>query len=210
MLCVLGNACGSNVHCRDCSKSDTWAAGITEGILHSPRDGCKFFKYWKFIAALCEAVELLLSFLKSVSSTSYFSHILTIFVQGGYGIGSLAVNTLSGWRYMYATSVPLAVIMGIGMWWLPASPRWLLLRVIQGKGNVENQKEAAIKSLCRLRGPAFADSAAEQVNEILAELSFVGEDKEATFGELFQGKCKKALIIGGGLVLFQQVGTVKT
>lgn len=124
---------------------------------------------------------------------------------GGYGIGSLAVNTLSGWRYMYATSVPLAVIMGIGMWWLPASPRWLLLRVIQGKGNVENQKEAAIKSLCRLRGPAFADSAAEQVNEILAELSFVGEDKEATFGELFQGKCKKALIIGGGLVLFQQI-----
>lgn len=124
---------------------------------------------------------------------------------GGYGIGSLAVNTLSGWRYMYATSVPLAVIMGIGMWWLPASPRWLLLRVIQGKGNVENQKEAAINSLCRLRGPAFADSAAEQVNEILAELSFVGEDKEATFGELFQGKCKKALIIGGGLVLFQQI-----
>ncbi|KAF2563625.1 hypothetical protein F2Q70_00014414 [Brassica cretica] len=124
---------------------------------------------------------------------------------GGYGIGSLTVNTLSGWRYMYATSVPLAVIMGIGMWWLPASPRWLLLRVIQGKGNVENQKEAAIKSLCRLRGSACVDSAAEQVNEILAELSFVGEDKEATFGELFQGKCKKALIIGGGLVLFQQI-----
>lgn len=131
-------------------------------------------------------------------------------MQGGYGIGSLTVNILSGWRYMYATSVPLAVIMGIGMWWLPASPRWLLLRVIQGKGNVENQREAAIKSLCRLRGPAFVDSAAEQVDEILAELSFVGEDKEATFGELFQGKCLKALIIGGGLVLFQQVGIVKT
>lgn len=147
--------------------------------------------------------------MKPVSPTSY-SHISSDnFTQGGYGIGSLTVNTLSGWRYMYATSVPLAVIMGIGMWWLPASPRWLLLRVIQGKGNVENQKEAAIKSLCRLRGPAFVDSAAEQVNEILAELSFVGEDKEATFGELFQGKCKKALIIGGGLVLFQQVGTVK-
>jgi MFS family permease len=124
---------------------------------------------------------------------------------GGYGIGSLTVNVHSGWRYMYATSVPLAVIMGIGMWWLPASPRWLLLRVIQGKGNVENQREAAIKSLCCLRGPAFVDSAAEQVNEILAELTFVGEDKEVTFGELFQGKCLKALIIGGGLVLFQQI-----
>ncbi|KAG2325584.1 hypothetical protein Bca52824_008312 [Brassica carinata] len=32
-----------------------------------------------------------------------------------------------------------------------------------GKGNVENQKEAAIKSVCGLRGPAFVDSAAEQI-----------------------------------------------
>lgn len=165
---------------------------------------------WSIGRLLLYVKQLSCSFEICFFNKLLFSHILTIFVQGGYGIGSLAVNTLSGWRYMYATSVPLAVIMGIGMWWLPASPRWLLLRVIQGKGNVENQKEAAINSLCRLRGPAFADSAAEQVNEILAELSFVGEDKEATFGELFQGKCKKALIIGGGLVLFQQVGTVKT
>lgn len=45
MLCYfLGNACGSNVHCRDCSKSDTWAAGISKGVLHSPWDGCKFLK----------------------------------------------------------------------------------------------------------------------------------------------------------------------
>jgi len=157
------------------------------------------------LIALCEAVELKSLFTKLIS------HIpIQNFTQGGYGIGSLTVNVHSGWRYMYATSVPLAVIMGIGMWWLPASPRWLLLRVIQGKGNVENQREAAIKSLCCLRGPAFVDSAAEQVNEILAELTFVGEDKEVTFGELFQGKCLKALIIGGGLVLFQQVGIVKS
>lgn len=40
----LGNACGTDVHCRDCSKSDTWAAGITKRILHSPWDGCKLLK----------------------------------------------------------------------------------------------------------------------------------------------------------------------
>lgn len=44
VMLFLGNACGSNVHCRDCSKSDTWAAGITKGVLHSPWDGCKFLK----------------------------------------------------------------------------------------------------------------------------------------------------------------------
>ncbi|EFH60617.1 sugar transporter family protein [Arabidopsis lyrata subsp. lyrata] len=125
--------------------------------------------------------------------------------DGCYGIGSLWVTVISGWRYMYATILPLPVIMGIGMCWLPASPRWLLLRALQRKGNVENLQQAAIRSLRRLRGSAIADSAAEQVNEILAELSFVGEDKEATFGELFRGKCLKALTIAGGLVLFQQI-----
>ncbi|CAN7052159.1 unnamed protein product [Brassica oleracea var. botrytis] len=124
---------------------------------------------------------------------------------GGYGIGSLWVTVTSGWRYMYATIIPLPVIMGIGMCWLPASPRWLLLRSLQGKGNVERLQQAAIKSLRRLRGSVVVDSAAEQVNEILAELSSVGEDKEATLGELFQGKCLKALTIAGGLVLLQQI-----
>lgn len=131
-------------------------------------------------------------------------------MKGGYGIGSLWVTVISGWRCMYATILPLPVIMGIGMCWLPASPRWLLLRALQRKGNVENLQQAAIRSLRRLRGSAIADSAAEQVNEILAELSFVGEDKEATFGELFRGKCLKALTIAGGLVLFQQVGAVNS
>ncbi|KAK0592245.1 hypothetical protein LWI29_015707 [Acer saccharum] len=123
----------------------------------------------------------------------------------GYGIGSLLVDTVAGWRYMYGVSSPLAVIMGIGMWWLPASPRWLLLRAIKGKGNFQDLKETAICCLCRLRGQIIGDSAPEQVDEMLNELSFVGEEKEATLGEMFHGKCRKALIIGAGLVLFQQI-----
>lgn len=123
----------------------------------------------------------------------------------GYGIGSLLVEVVKGWRYMYGASMPIAVIMGIGMWCLPASPRWLLLCAIQGKGNAEELKQTAICCLCKLRGDAIGDSAPEQVNEILIELSEVGEDKAITFGELFTGKCLKALTIGGGLVLFQQI-----
>ncbi|KAF3971358.1 hypothetical protein CMV_005033 [Castanea mollissima] len=124
---------------------------------------------------------------------------------GGYGIGSLLVDTVAGWRYMYGASTPLAVIMGIGMWWLPASPRWLLLRAIQGKGNMQELRETAVGCLYRLRGPAFGDSAPEQVDEILTELAYVGDEKEATFSEMFKGKCLKALTIGAGLVLFQQI-----
>ena len=126
-------------------------------------------------------------------------------MQAGYGIGSLLVDTVAGWRYMYGVSSPLSIIMGIGMWWLPASPRWLLLCAIQGKGDIQNLKETAIRCLCQLRGRAIGDSAPRQVDEILAELAYVGEEKEVTFGEMFRGKCLKALIIGAGLVLFQQV-----
>ncbi|KAF9661403.1 hypothetical protein SADUNF_Sadunf19G0065100 [Salix dunnii] len=123
----------------------------------------------------------------------------------GYGIGSLLVDTVAGWRYMYGASTPLAVIMGIGMWWLPASPRWLLLRAIQGKGSMQELRETAICCLRRLRGEAIGDTAHVKVDEILAELTVVGEEKEVSLTEVFQGKCLKALTIGAGLVLFQQI-----
>ncbi|XP_059669408.1 D-xylose-proton symporter-like 2, partial [Cornus florida] len=123
----------------------------------------------------------------------------------GYTVGSLLVDTVCGWHYMYGASSALAVIMGIGMWWLPASPRWLLLRAIQGKGSMQDLRETAICSLCWLRGEAIGDSAPELVDEMLAELSYIGEEEEATLGEIFRGKCLKALIIGAGLVLFQQI-----
>ncbi|KAL7595623.1 D-xylose-proton symporter-like 2 [Lactuca sativa] len=124
----------------------------------------------------------------------------------GYVVGSLLVDVKSGWRYMYATATPFGVVMIIGMWWLPASPRWILLRAIQGKGDMRDLREYAIYCLRRLRGEeAMDDSASEEVEEILVELSYISEENEATFGEMFQGKCLKALIIGAGLVLFQQI-----
>ncbi|KAE9464669.1 hypothetical protein C3L33_03462, partial [Rhododendron williamsianum] len=95
----------------------------------------------------------------------------------GYTLGSLLVDTVSGWRYMYGASTPIAIDL----------------------------RETAICCLCRLRGEAIGDSAPEQVEEMLGELSYVGEEKEAGLAEMFQGKCLKALIIGGGLVLFQQI-----
>ncbi|KAK3004964.1 hypothetical protein RJ639_018406 [Escallonia herrerae] len=123
----------------------------------------------------------------------------------GYTVGSLLVDTIAGWRYMYGASVPLAVIMGFGMWWLPASPRWILLRAIQRKGNMQDLRESAICCLCRLRGDAISESAPAKVDEILAELSYIGDENEVTLGEMFRGKCLKALTIGAGLVLFQQI-----
>jgi len=106
---------------------------------------------------------------------------------------------------MFGISSPVAVIMGFGMWWLPASPRWILLRAIQKKGDLQNLKDTAIRSLCQLQGRTFHDSAPQQVDEIMAELAYIGEENDVTFVEMFRGKCRKALVISAGLVLFQQV-----
>lgn len=123
----------------------------------------------------------------------------------GYISGSIFVDVVAGWRYMYATSAPVCLVMGVGIWWLPPSPRWLLLCTVQGKGNLPEAKEIAVHCLCRLRGQAVKDSASEQVDAILDELASDVEEKEASFLEIFQGKCLKALIIGAGLVFFQQI-----
>ncbi|CAL4915804.1 unnamed protein product [Urochloa decumbens] len=123
----------------------------------------------------------------------------------GYIAGNLYVEVVSGWRYMYATSTPLCLVMGVGMCWLPSSPRWLLLCAIQGNGNLPETKEIATRCLCRLRGQASPDLVSEQVNLILEELSYIDQEKQASFSEIFQGKCLKAMIIGCGLVFFQQV-----
>lgn len=126
----------------------------------------------------------------------------------GYIVSSLAVDAIGGWRYMYGASIPLTLIMAFGMWWLPPSPRWILLCAVQGKGNLEELKIKAASILCRLRGRTVGDmDSDEQIEENLKGLQDVyqPEEQEPSIWELFQGSSLKALIIGAGLVFFQQV-----
>ncbi|WOL05579.1 D-xylose-proton symporter-like 2 isoform X2 [Canna indica] len=122
----------------------------------------------------------------------------------GYTISSICVDLFAGWRYMYASSIPISLIMGIGMWWLPPSPRWLLLCALQGKGSMATIKQVAVACFCRLRGQANQSLALAEVDSILDELSS-DHEKQATISEIFQGKCLKALVIGAGLVFLQQM-----
>ncbi|GAB4858182.1 Vacuolar glucose transporter 1 [Ancistrocladus abbreviatus] len=70
---------------------------------------------------------------------------------------------------------------------------------------MQDLRAAAISCLCRLRGRAIGETAPQQVDEILTELSHASEEKEVSIGEMFRGKYLKALFIGVGLVLFQQI-----
>lgn len=108
---------------------------------------------------------------------------------------------------MYGVSAPVALIMGLGMWSLPPSPRWLLLQAVQGKGSLQELKERAISAFSRLRGRPAGDKVSErQIEDTLGSLkSAYTDESEGNFWEIFQGPSLKAFIIGGGLVLFQQV-----
>lgn len=108
---------------------------------------------------------------------------------------------------MYGLSAPIALLMGLGMWTLPPSPRWLLLRGVRGKGPLQEYKEKAISALSKLRGRFAGDKVSEaQIEDTLASLkSAYVEESGGSSWEVFQGPSLKAFIIGGGLVLFQQV-----
>lgn len=126
----------------------------------------------------------------------------------GYFVGSFEISAVGGWRYMFGFSAPIALVMGLGMLSLPPSPRWLLLRAVQGKGPLQEYKEKAVLALRRLRGRSTDDKASEkQIEETLVSLktAYADQDAEGSFLEVFQGPSLKAFIIGGGLVLFQQI-----
>ncbi|GKV32942.1 hypothetical protein SLEP1_g41505 [Rubroshorea leprosula] len=83
------------------------------------------------------------------------------------------INAIGGWRYMYVFSAPIALLMGLGMWSLPPSPRWLLLRAIQGKGPLLQYKKEATLALSKLRGRSPNDEASErQIEDTLISISF--------------------------------------
>ncbi|KAF7062008.1 hypothetical protein CFC21_068653 [Triticum aestivum] len=134
-----------------------------------------------------------------------------LFIVGGilfgYLVGSYEIDVVGGWRYMFGFSAPLAAIMAVGMWSLPPSPRWLLLRAVQGKGPVEDNKKKAMNALRRLKGPSASDKVlTDEIENNLSSIKAAYADQaEGSIFQVFEGASLKAFTIGGGLVLFQQI-----
>ncbi|XP_010454633.1 PREDICTED: D-xylose-proton symporter-like 3, chloroplastic [Camelina sativa] len=126
----------------------------------------------------------------------------------GFSVGSFQIDVVGGWRYMYGFGTPVALLMGLGMWSLPASPRWLLLRAVQGKGPLQEYKEKAMLAFSKLRGRPPGDKISEKLVDdayLAVKTAYEDEKSGGNFLEVFQGPNLKALTIGGGLVLFQQI-----
>jgi hypothetical protein len=129
----------------------------------------------------------------------------------GYLGGSLfGGDMVSGWRNVYLSAIPLEVLMLCGAFYLiPESARWLALRgrIQEAETVFQNllgisKAEAKIKVLemTSLSQPFF--STKDNSSDITSSQS----DFLTKLNEIFQNRYnKQALIIGVGLVLFQQL-----
>ncbi|MFC7397138.1 sugar porter family MFS transporter [Chelatococcus sp. GCM10030263] len=122
-----------------------------------------------------------------------------LFLSGGVLVAYL-VNTLfaadaEGWRPMFMAGALPGVLLGVGMLFMPESPRWYLSR-----GRLGSAKRM-------LRRLGYAD--AEGQEEIAALQGTLGEDNStATWKELSEPWLRPAMFIGVALIFYQQMSGI--
>ena len=95
---------------------------------------------------------------------------------------------------MFAMAVVPAAAFGIGLIFIPNSPRWLV-----GRGHVD-QARAVLK---RIRGP-------DQVEGELSEIQQSAAQQKGHWSELLSPLLRPAMIVGIGLAIAQQITGINT
>lgn len=115
----------------------------------------------------------------------------------GYLVSYMEVSTLGGWRYIYGAAMPLALVLVLGMAYLPESPRWLALK---------NRNADALESLRRINGLDSMDIKNSALEAEVEQMVKLAEEDTAEEGlSLFQERYRRPLLVGLSLMLFQQI-----
>ncbi len=122
---------------------------------------------------------------------------ITIGILLSYIVGVI-FTPIEGWRYMFGVALIPALILGIGMFRLPESPRWLFEH-----GRLDKAREV----LSRSRSPQEVDQELQEMQEIKDQ---GGEQERVSYAELLAPYVRPALIIGIGLAIFQQITGINT
>uniref|UniRef100_H3CYR6 Proton myo-inositol cotransporter n=1 Tax=Tetraodon nigroviridis TaxID=99883 RepID=H3CYR6_TETNG len=131
----------------------------------------------------------------------------TLFITGGQFTASLVDGAFSylqhdGWRYMLGLSVLPAALQFIGFLFLPESPRWLIQRGLTQK---------ARRVLSQIRGNQNIDEEYDSIkNSLDEEESGGGNDGPVIWRMLTYPPTRRALLVGCGLHMFQQVSGINT
>ena len=99
-----------------------------------------------------------------------------------------------GWRWMFGLAAIPALILLVGLPFVPESPRWFLR---------QNQRERGREVLAKIRQPFEIDA---EIADIEASL----RQQEGGWRELLSANLRPALVIGIGLAVFQQFTGINT
>lgn len=119
---------------------------------------------------------------------------ITLGILCSYIINYAFTSFEGSWRWMFGIGVVPAILLCIGMFLLPESPRWLVK---------QNKTNKAIDVLKRLRGTQDVSS---EIREIERSLTV----KNASFREIFTPWIRPVLFLGAMLGFIQQVTGINT
>ncbi|KAH3816091.1 proton myo-inositol cotransporter-like [Dreissena polymorpha] len=131
-----------------------------------------------------------------------------LFITGGQFVASVVDGAFSydkkhGWRYMLGLAAIPSIVQMIGFIFLPESPRWLV---------ANGMSEKARTVLVNIRGTSDIEDEMKEVELVVAEDK---REKELSGSNVFMKimrtpSVRKALIVGCGLQLFQQLSGINT
>lgn len=105
------------------------------------------------------------------------------------GLVDYALSSAHAWRWMFGLAVLPALMFGIGMWFLPESPRWLASHA---------SPDQARAVLMRFRGTPDVDGELQSIQSSLAQ-------QRGGWVELISPVVRPALIVGIGVGICQRV-----
>ncbi|OGT37871.1 MAG: hypothetical protein A3F12_03525 [Gammaproteobacteria bacterium RIFCSPHIGHO2_12_FULL_38_14] len=121
---------------------------------------------------------------------------ITIGIMCSYFINYLFTNTNGSWRFMFAIGLIPAVLLCIGMIFLPESPRWL----------VKQKRSLEAKKTLRYLRRSNENQIDQEINDIEKSLTF----KEASLFEVFSPWIRPVLFLGIMMGFLQQVTGINT
>lgn len=119
---------------------------------------------------------------------------ITIGIMSSYFINYLFMNIEGSWRIMFGIGVVPAIFLGLGMLFLPESPRWLVK---------QKKLSQAKETLHYLRRTSQVD---EELKDIEKSLTV----RQIKFSEIFAPWIRPVLFLGIMLGFFQQVTGINT
>ena len=130
-------------------------------------------------------------------------------ILSGFAVNAAAeaaVAETSVFRVVWGAPAPIALIVLVGIWFMPPSPRWLLLRAASTAllGTEGADRAAAAAALSRFRGGAPTEEVEAELASIEATLvEEVGAAVSGSWAEVFSSP--RALLAGLGLISLQQL-----